>query len=196
MQLNFFKSSVLWKRQCREFAVVFLERDDVQIPGAAWLGSLSGSPDVHSVAGHSSAHSVSLIVFTHLNLSTSLKGDLLYNPILECEVHAPTCIFKLGTGCTSFPHQLLQQTSLILFSLYSIMTFLAVPLSRKYFIKALIFFVIFEMLIIYIMVVVWLGFQVNFRFACAAALYFFKFWLGLITFVEILTRYSSICSII
>lgn len=35
MQLHFLKSSVLWKRQRREFAVVFLERDDVQIPGAA-----------------------------------------------------------------------------------------------------------------------------------------------------------------
>lgn len=35
MQLNFLKTSVLWKRQCRELAVVFLERDDVQIPGAA-----------------------------------------------------------------------------------------------------------------------------------------------------------------
>lgn len=42
MQLNYVKSRVLWKRQCQEFAVVFLERDDVQIPGAAWLGSLSG----------------------------------------------------------------------------------------------------------------------------------------------------------
>lgn len=35
MQLNFLKTSVLWKRQRRELAVVFLERDDVQIPGAA-----------------------------------------------------------------------------------------------------------------------------------------------------------------
>lgn len=35
MQLNFVKSRVLWKQQRREFAVVFLERDDVQIPGAA-----------------------------------------------------------------------------------------------------------------------------------------------------------------
>lgn len=35
MQLNFLKTSVPWKRQRRELAVVFLERDDVQIPGAA-----------------------------------------------------------------------------------------------------------------------------------------------------------------
>lgn len=35
MQLNFLKTSVLWKRQCQELAVVFLEHDDVQIPGAA-----------------------------------------------------------------------------------------------------------------------------------------------------------------
>lgn len=55
------------------------------------------------------------------------------------------------------------------------MTFLAVPLPRKDFIKALIFTVIFATLIIYIMVIGWLGFQVSFRFACAAALYFFRF---------------------
>lgn len=35
MQLNFVKCKVLWKRQHRVFAVVFLECDDVQIPGAA-----------------------------------------------------------------------------------------------------------------------------------------------------------------
>lgn len=49
------------------------------------------------------AHSVSLIAFSHLNLSASLKGDLPSNPVLEREVHPPACIFKLGTGCTSFP---------------------------------------------------------------------------------------------
>ena len=54
------------------------------------------------------------------------------------------------------------------------MTLLIVPLSRKDLTKALsvlcIFIVVFETLIIYIMIILWLGFQVNFITAAQANL--------------------------
>lgn len=119
--------------------------------------------------------SLSLIAFSHLSLSISLKGDLPYNPILEREVHTPTFTFQVGTGCTSFPKQLLQQTSLILFFfVFNNVIFSCAIIQKRYY-KGSNFYCLFETLLIYIMMIVWLGFQVNFRSACAAALYFFKF---------------------